>query len=425
MFKSLISTLKDTNIRKRILFTLFALFIYKLGTTIPVAGVNTSSITFSALATPVFGLMNMISGGSFEKMSLFSLGVGPYITAGIIIQLLSMDVIPYLTELTKDGQKGRQQIEKITRYFTLVLAVIQGFSVVYGLDKQYGVLAESTFTNYLYIVLVMVAGTQLLIWLGDRISAHGIGNGISMIIFAGIVTNLPSTFMQAYSILINGETSGGLFNGVLQFVLFCIIYLLIVLGVVFVQMSERRLPIQYTSNIKADTNINYLPIKINSASVLPVIFAGSVLTAPQIIASFINYDVYQKLSDWLSLSKPFGLCLYLVLVFLFTFFYTDIQLNPEEMSKNLGKQNAHIPGIRPGSETLTYLKGVIHRVTLFGAVGLVVIAGIPHLLPIITNLSTTATLGGTGIIIVVGVAMELANQLRTQSEVTKYKGWFD
>ena len=338
-----------------------------------------------------------------------------------------MDVIPALTEMTKSGQAGRMKMEKITRYLGVVLSFVQATSLVYGFDVQYQVLENANLSGYLYTATVMTAGTMFLVWLGDRISMHGIGNGLSVIIFAGIVSNMPSTFVQVFKVLAGGTTQGEMFNGILQFALFCLMYLAIIIFVIVMETAVRKIPIQYTNGttIRSGTDITFLPLKINSASVIPVIFAQSIMTAPQIIISFFNTDLYNKLSNFLSLSKPMGLAIYAVLTILFTFFYTDLQVDPERIAENLGKSGAYIPGIRPGNETKTYLKKVLNRITVLGAAGLTFVAVIPYLLPMVTSLPNSISIGGTGIIIVVGVAMETMNQLKGQLTQKQYHGFLN
>ena len=297
--------------------------------------------------------------------------------------------------------------------------------MVYGFDKQYGILTNSAMSQYLYTATILTAGTQFLVWIGDRISMFGIGNGISIIIFAGIVSNMPASFAEVWSILVSGSQQGAVFSGVLQFVLYCVLYFAIIVGVVIMELAVRKIPIQYTSssNVRGAGDITYLPFKINSASVIPVIFASSIMTAPQIILSFIDTEKYTALSNFLSLQKPVGLIIYAVLTFLFTFFYTDLQVDPDKVAENLGKSGAYIPGIRPGSETRTYLHKVLNRITVLGAAALTVIAVIPYLLPMFTSLPTSVSVGGTGIIIVVGVAMETMAQLKGQLTQKQYHGF--
>ena len=351
MLQTFTSLLKNKETRNRILFTLAMLLIYRIGSAIPVPGVDSTALSNQISENGILGIMNMLGGGALERLSVFAMGIGPYITSSIIIQLLSMDVIPALTEMAKSGQTGRQQMDRITRYLAVVLSFVQGLSLVYMFDKQYGILENSAMSGYLFTATVMTAGTMFLLWIGDRISMKGIGNGISMIIFSGIVSNMPASFAQVYNILAGGTTQGELFNGILQFVLYCVLYLFIVIFVIIMETAVRKIPIQYTnsSSIRGGSDITFLPLKINSASVIPVIFAQAIMTAPQIIISFFNTDLYQKLSSVLSLNGWFGLSLYALLTILFTFFYTDLQVDPDKMAENLGKSGAYIPGIRPGN----------------------------------------------------------------------------
>jgi len=426
MMHTFASLFRNKETRNKILFTLAMLLIYRIGSAIPVPGINSEALAASIGDNSILNMMNLLGGGALERMSVFAMGVGPYITASIIIQLLSMDVIPALTEMAKSGQTGRQKMDRITRYLGVVLAFVQAASLVYGFDKQYNILENSGLSGYLFTATVLTAGTMFLLWLGDRISMKGIGNGISIIIFAGIVSNMPASFAQTWNILAGGTTQGELFNGILQFALFCLLYLAIVVFVVIMETAVRKIPIQYTnsSNLRGGKNdITFLPLKINSASVIPVIFAQSIMTAPQIIISFFNTDLYNKLNSVLSLNKPFGLCLYALLTVLFTFFYTDLQVDPDKVAENLSKSGAYIPGIRPGNETRTYLHKVLNRITVLGAFFLTVVAVIPYLLPMITSLPQSTALGGTGIIIVVGVAMETVAQLKGQLTQKSYRGF--
>lgn len=424
MLRMFASFFKNKEIRNKILFTLAMLLIYRIGASIPVPGINTDVLGAQIADNSILAMMNMLGGGAFERMSVFAMGVGPYITASIIIQLLSMDVIPALTEMAKSGQTGRAKMDKITRYLGVILAFVQAFSLVYGFDRQYAILESSKFSTYLFVATILTAGTMFLLWIGDRISLRGIGNGISMIIFAGIVSNMPASFAQVFNIEVAGAATGAAFGGVLRFLLYCLLYLIIIVGVVIMQLAQRKIPIQYTSSSNTRGNdITYLPFKINSASVIPVIFASAIITAPQIILSFVNADAYTKVSNFLSLQKPIGLCIYALLTFLFTFFYTDLQVDPEKVAENLGKSGAYIPGIRPGTETKVYLKKVLHRITVLGATALVIVAVLPYLLPMLNILPSSTALGGTGIIIVVGVAMETVSQLKGQLTQKQYHGF--
>ena len=428
MLRSFANMFKNKEIRKKIFFTLAMLLIYRIGSSIPVPGIDAATLAKQISDNSILSMMNLLGGGALEKMSIFAMGVSPYITGSIIIQLLSMDDIPSLTEWAKSGQTGRQKIEKTTRYLGVVLAFVQAFSLVYGFDKQYAILESSALSTYLYVATILCAGTMFLVWIGDRISMKGIGNGISIIIFAGIVSNMPTQFAQIYSILVGGTSNGEVFNGVLQFVLYCLIYLAIVVFVVIMETAVRKIPIQYTNSISnrgGKSDVTFLPFKINSASVIPVIFAQSIMTAPQIVISFFNTDLYQKLQNYLSLTKPFGLALYAVLTILFTFFYTDLQVDPDTVADNLKKSDAYIPGIRPGQDTKKYLHKVLNRITVLGALGLTLVAVIPYLLPMFTSIPASSAIGGTGIIIVVGVVRETIGQLEGQLTQKNYHGFLN
>ena len=380
MIQTFLSLFKNKEIRGKILFTLAMLFIYRLGSAIPVPGVDSEILAASVSDNSIINMMNLLGGGTFERLSIFAMGVTPYITASIVIQLLSMDVIPYLTELAKSGQTGRLKLDKITRYLGVILSFVQAFTMVMGFDRSYGVMTNGGIAAYLYAATVLTAGTMFLLWIGDRISQFGIGNGISIIIFAGIVSNLPFNYAQVYNVLVDTANQTAMFNGIIEFVLYLIVNLVIIVLVVIMQLAVRKIPIQYTSSslAKGRNDITYLPLRINSASVIPVIFAQAIITAPQIVLSFVNYEAYQSLSNFLSLQKPLGLLLYAILTILFTFFYTDLQVNPEKIAENLGKSGAYIPGVRPGNETKEYLKKVLNRITVLGACGLTIIAVIPY-----------------------------------------------
>ena len=428
MIKTFKDLIANKDIRGKILFTLVILFIYRLGSAIPAPGVNLLAISSGIVDNSIFSMMNMLGGGSLQKMSIFALGISPYITASIIINLLSMDVIPALTEMTKNGQQGRMQIDRITRYTTVVLAFVQSFSIIYVFDNgQAGsILETSGLGNYIYTATIFTAGTMFLLWLADRISQKGIGNGVSMLIFAGIVANLPFQFIQVFNILVDFSNNTAAFNGMIMFGVYILMYLAIIVLVVFMQKAVRKIPIQYTSSAqkRRDKDITFLPLKVNSASVIPVIFAGALMTVPQIALTFFpGNGFFAGMGKVLNMSNISGVLIYGVLIVLFTFFYTNLQVDAGKIAENLNKSGTYIPGIRPGSETKEYLYKVINRITVLGALFLVVIAMIPYVLPMVTSLPQAAALGGTGIIIVVGVAMETTAQLLAQLSKKRYKGF--
>lgn len=426
MIRTFINMFKNKDIRKKILFTLAMLFVYRLGCAIPVPGVDATKLSASISDNSILGMMNLLGGGSLQSFSVLALGIGPYINSSIIIQLLSMDVIPYLSELAKSGQAGRTKMDKITRYLTLVLAFLQAFTMTYAFNVNYGILANGSISGYIYTAVILTAGTMFLLWLADRISAFGIGNGVSMIIFAGIVANIPFTFYQVFVTLVDTSNSTSAFNGMLGFLTYLLMYLAIIGLVIFMETAERKIPIQYTSSSlqRNKKDITYLPLKINSASVIPVIFASAVMTAPTTIASFFKPNGFTNvLNTVLNMGKPWGLALYGLLIVLFTFFYTNLQVDPDKIAENLSKSGTYIPGIRPGSETKEYLGKVLNRITVLGAAFLLFIALLPYIVSNLTSLGASAALGGTGIIIVVGVAMETMNNLEGQMTQKAYRGF--
>lgn len=420
---------KNKNIRNRIIYTLFIFLIFRFGTAITIPNIDVSK--FGNIAdNSVFALINMLGGGSLQRFSVFALGIGPYITASIITQLLSMDVIPYLSDLNKEGKNGRRKIDKINRYFTLVLAMIQSAFLTKVFDAQYNILIDKSLTSYIYVMITLSAGTLFLLWLGDRITQHGIGNGISMIIFGGIVANYPAHFIQVFQTMVSGNSSSELFNGILKFSGFVVSYLLIIVFVVIMHLAVRKIPIQYTSS-KISTvnhsNMTYLPLKINSASVIPVIFASSVMIAPVAIMNLFrvaNEGFARHFRNILDLNQPVGLVIYVVLIVLFTFFYANLQIDPEKISENLSKNGTYIPGIRPGKETKDYIYKVLNRITVIGALFLVSVSILPYLIPLVVpSLPSTFGISGTGVIIVVGVAIETVKALQGQLTQKTYKGF--
>ena len=413
---------KDT--RKRILFTLLILFIYRVGAAIPVPGIDTR--LFSLEGHNLLTMMNILGGGSLEQMSIFSLGVGPYITASIIIELLSMDIIPALTEMAKEGNKGRKQMDRITRYRAVAMAIVQGFFIVRMIAQQSSGLFvdEATNVTYLYVAVIFTAGTMFLLWLADQITTKGVGNGVSMIIFAGIVADMPNNFRTVYQSFLGETPTNNL--GWAGFLIYVLMYIAIIVLVVVMQTAERRIPIQQSSSRQLNRtkgDLNHLPLKVNSASVIPVIFAGALIQGPQIIASWVNANAYNFLSNLFDFKSPWFLLFYACLIILFTFFYTNLQVDPQKMAENLQKQGQYIPGVRPGNETREYVSKVLNRITCLGALLLTFIAMLPYVISALTGLPQSAAIGGTGIIIVVGVAMDTIKQLKGQLTAKQYKNF--
>lgn len=400
---------KNKDLQKRILFTLAALFVFKLGTTIIVPGIDKSALGTDNLG--FLGLINAMGGGAMEKFSIFSLGVMPYITASIIIQLLQMDIVPYLADLAKEGQVGRTKINQITRVFGIILAFIQGYMFSFAFIKG------GTVMQYMEFATVLTAGTALLLWIGDQITAKGIGNGISLIIMAGIIATMPKMFADAYTGLVVGETVQQITFGGVKFALFVALYLGIIIAVVYEQSSERRIPIQYANKTTSSYGAmqNYIPFKLNSAGVVPVIFASALISIPALIAQFIKNEEFTLfVNKWLSMHTPVGFVIYIILIFGFTYFYTFLQLKPKELTENLQKNGGYIPGIRPGEETVKYITRTLNRITVVGATCLAIIAALPIIFGAVSSLPTSVSVGGTGLLIVVGVALESYKQLESQ-----------
>jgi preprotein translocase subunit SecY len=400
---------KNKDLQKKILFTFAALFIFKLGTAIIVPGIDKNSLTGDL---GFLELMNAMGGGAMEKFSIFALGVMPYITASIIIQLLSMDIVPYLSELSKQGATGRNKMNQITRIVGIILAFIQGY--IYSFTYVSG----NSPLEYIEFALILTAGTSFLLWLGDQITAKGIGNGISLIIMAGIIANLPTMFVTAWNNLVDlSGTTQSISLGVVMFALFIVVYIAIILGIIFEETAERRIPIQYANKTTSSYGgqQSYIPFRLNSAGVVPVIFASALISIPSIIASFLKNDAMTMfLNKWIVMTTPTGLILYVVCIFAFSYFYTFIQLKPEELADNLNKNGGFIPGVRPGEETVSYISKIIKRITFVGALALAVIAALPVLFGMFSNMPTSVTIGGTGLLIVVGVALETYKQIESQ-----------
>lgn len=390
---------KNRDIQKKILFTLGALFIFKLGTAITVPGVNLDTKSLGFL-----DIVNAMSGGAFEKASIFALGVMPYITASIVIQLLSMDIVPYLSDLRNQGGVGRNKLNQITRVTGIILAFFQGYLYSFAYIKS------GSAIDYMTYSMVLTAGTCLLLWIGDQVTAKGIGNGISLIIMAGIITTLPSMFVNLWNELIGGENG---FLGLLTFILFVASFIAIIVGVIYTECAERRLPIQYAN--KSTTmagHQNYIPFKLNSSGVMPVIFASAPISIIQIVAQVVNNSKFSLfVTKYLNYEKPVGLLIYVILIILFAYFYTFMQMKPSEIADNLNKNGGYILGVRPGKETTDYITKVLNRITIVGAILLAILASLPILISKFTSINTSISISGTGLLIVVGVALETCKQL--------------
>lgn len=420
---------KKGELRRKVVFTLGILFVFRLGAGIVIPYIDTSAITSAAISSGIFGIMNMLGGGTLEKFSLFSLGVSPYITSSIIIELLSMDVIPTLAQWNKEGNTGKKKKDKVTRVLTLALAIIQGGSLTYAFDKGYSILASSSIWTYVYVVIVMAAGSMFTMWLGDQITIKGVGNGTSLLIFTGIVANLPNSFISSFKSMVTFGSAYKTATSLAWYILFVIVYLAIVVFVVFEEGAIRKIPIIYATNTqtvmhtKESTN---LPIKINSSSVIPVIFAASVLAAPRTIISFMkSTSTTQMIDNILNYQKPIGFVLYIVMIILFTFFYSNLQIDAKKISEDLKKSGGAIPGVRTGDDTKKYIGTVLNRVTVVGSLFLAIVASIPIIAPEIWKMTSNnaLSLGGTGLIIVTGVALETVRAIKSMLTRREYHGY--
>lgn len=421
---------KKGELRRRIIFTLGMLFVFRLGAAITIPSINADAITASAANSGILGIMNMLGGGMLEKFSIFSLGISPYITSSIIIELLSMDVIPVLAQWQKEGNTGKKKKDRVTRYVTLVLAAIQGGSLTYAFDNMYGILGSSSLWNYAYVVLVMIAGSMLAMWMGDQITQKGVGNGTSLLIFTGIVASLPTNFITTFNNLVSFDKgTQTMILGILWYALFVIVYLAIVIFVVFNEGAVRKIPIMYATNsipTMRTKDTTHMPIKINSSGVLPVIFAASVLAAPRTIISFMDSNnITRTIDTILNYQEPFGFCLYLLMIVLFAFFYSNLQIDAHKISNDLKKNGGSIPGVRTGLDTEKFISTVLNRVTVVGSIFLVIVAAIPIITPVIWSQTSNAalTLGGTGLIIITGVALETTRQIKTLITRKEYHGY--
>ena len=434
--KKIVAIFKNKDVRERILFTLMMFLVFRIGSNITVPGVE---LTSSLGDTDVLSLMNLLGGGALQNFSVFALGVSPYITSSIIVELLSKDVLPALTELSKQGQSGRKKIEMATRYLTLILGAVQAYGIIVTMQNS-EVIAfteELNFWVYAKIILYLLAGSMLVMWMADQITEKGVGNGVSMIIFAGIVSALPSQIISATSYYFLNELvteKSRIIAGALKLGLYLVTLILIIVFVTFIEKSIRKIPVQHSGtggalNAKVN-NTSFLPMKINSAGVIPVIFGSSIMMAPAVIISFAveNYTSNESITNVLNIFNqavltemkwfdgstwymPWGLIIYVFLIFVFSFFYSNLTINPEQLAEDFQKSGSYIPGVRPGNETHRYVKRVLNRVTLLGATALTIIAAFPVVLTLLEIVPSSLALGGTGMIIVVGVSSETYKQI--------------
>ncbi len=428
MFSTLKNAFKDKEIRNKIFFTLFILLLYRIGANIAVPGVNAKAINQVA-QTGLVPMLDTVSGGGLDNYSIFSLGVSPYITAQIVIQLLQMDIVPKLVEWGKQGEVGRRKTNQVTRYLTLVVAFIQSIGITLGFNvlTQMGLVKSQTPQTYIQIAIIMTAGTFLLTWLGDEITDKGLGNGVSVIIFAGIISRLPNGIAQIFKEDVSNASSSDRWKGIVFFVAIIIAILVITKVVTWVEQAIRRVPIQYTRRAAVSGSESFLPLKVNVSGVIPVIFASSFIITPStILMAFQSHQGeqwYQILTQIFSLQTTPGAVIYTLLIVLFTFFYAFVQVNPEKLSENLQKQSAYIPSVWPGKDTQYFVSKLLMRLSTVGSVYLGLVALLPQLATNIWGLPSSIGLGGTSLLIVIGVVLELSRQVNGLLMKREYVGF--
>ncbi len=437
MFETVRNAFKDENIRKRMLFTFFMLIIIRLGSQLPIPGVNQAVFAewFANQSSDAFSFFDAITGGSFLQMSIFALNITPYITSSIIMQLLTI-AIPKLEEMQRDGEDGRKKIAEITRYVTVALALIESIAMAIGFGRS-GYLTEYNFMTTLQVIVALTAGSAVLMWIGERITDKGIGNGISIVLVINIVSRIPQDFATLFEQFVTGKNIA---QATLAIVIILAIILVTVVFVIVLQDAERRIPVTYSKKIQGRKTVGgqstHIPLKVNTGGVIPVIFAQSLMQFPVVIAQIlgkgngtgIGSKILKGLSqaNWCDPSEPIysiGLVVYIVLIIAFAYFYTSITFNPLEIANNMKKQGGFIPGIRPGKPTSDFLNKILNYIVFIGAAGLTIVTIIPIFFNGVFN--ADVSFGGTSIIIIVGVVIETIKQIESQMLVRHYKGFLN
>ncbi|MDI9507604.1 MAG: preprotein translocase subunit SecY [Bacillota bacterium] len=420
---------KYKKIIKMFLYTALILLVWRLAYHVQLPMIDRELLSSEV---SLFGFLDIFSGGALSNYSIVALGISPYITASIVIQLLQMDIVPTLKEWAEEGEVGRKKLNQLTRYLALALAFIQALTVSLGIVAYYGDIFElgvdATAFTYVYLALVMTAGTAFILWMAEKITAKGIGNGTSMFIVAGIVAGFPLMIQQLIGTYITKEN--GSVGDIFVFFGILLLLIVIIIGVVFMESAVRKIPIQYANRPAAAAfrgrSESHVPIKLNVASVIPVIFASTLMSLPATVVRFLDMNnVIYWIGQIFDYTQPIGFVLYIVLIYLFTFFYSFLQMNPEKVAENLQKQNAYIPGIRPGAETASYLSRVLFKITIVGATYLALVASLPIIISFVFDLPESVRIGGTSLIIVVGVAIETAKQIKTTAQEKQYRGFID
>lgn len=425
MLEGLGSVSKIPELQRRILFTLLLLVVYRIGVYIPTPGIDNVALLsyFEQAKGSLFGMMDMFAGGAFSNFSIFALGIMPYISSSIILQLLTV-AIPHLERLSKEGEAGRRKITQYTRYGTVVLSTIQGFGIAWGMQHMAGpsgspIVLQPGWSFVIMTVITLTSGTAFIMWLGETITEKGIGNGISLIIFAGIVCRMPAAIGNTYRLATSGEL------GVLV-ILFLVFMMIFVIGaIVFVEGGQRRIPVQYAKRIVGRKmyggQTTHLPLKINSAGVIPPIFASSVIMFPATIANFAPQSWMKDIASYLLPGKVGYELLYVAFIFFFCFFYTAVTFKPDDVADNMKKFGGYVPGIRPGKKTADYIEDILEKLTFSGAIYVSLVCVLPSIL--ISKLNTPFYFGGTALLIVVGVAMDTASQIESHLLTRQYDGF--
>lgn len=425
------------DIRKRLFYTFLMLIVVRFGSQLPTPGVDPTVIQnfFESQSGDAFNFFNAFTGGSFTQMSVFALSITPYITSSIIIQLLTI-AIPKLEEMQKEGAEGRKKLTAITRYVTVALALLESSAMTIGFGRQ-GLLVEYNFVNGAIVVLTLTAGSAFLMWIGERITEKGVGNGISIVLLINILSRVPSDFATLYEQFIKGKSLAK--GGLAALIIFAII-LVVVVFVVLLQSGERRIAVQYSQKMQGRKTYGgqstHIPLKVNTSGVIPVIFASSLMQTPVVIATFlgkgngtgIGSQILKGLSssNWCNPSEPIytlGLVVYILLTIFFAYFYTSVTFNPLEIANNMKKSGGFIPGIRPGKPTVEYLQKILHYIIFIGACGLVIVQVIPFFFNGVFG--ANVSFGGTSLIIIVGVVLETIKQIESQMLVRNYKGFLN
>lgn len=427
MFQTFVRFFTTKEVRNKIFFTLAMLVIFKIGTYIPAPGVNPEAFNHPQGSQGATELLNTFGGGALKRFSIFAMGIMPYITASIVMQLLQMDIVPKFTEWAKQGEMGRRKINNVTRYFAIILAFIQSIGMAFQFNNYLKgqLIIEQSVMSYLLIAVVLTAGTAFLIWLGDQITQFGVGNGISLIIFAGILSTLPSSLEQfAQSVFVGQDDTSLAWLKILGLI---VALILLTVGAIFVLEAKRKIPIQYAKKQSAQrlgSQATYLPLKVNSAGVIPVIFAMAFFLLPRTLTLFFpKAEWAQNIADTANPSSNIGMIIYVVLIIAFAYFYAFVQVNPEKMADTLKKQGSYVPGIRPGEQTKKYITRVLYRLTFVGSIFLAAIAILPIIATKFMGLPQSIQIGGTSLLIVIGVAIETMKTLEAQVTQKEYKGF--